>query len=50
MDTPTLHYLKNLKDRAHYAHVLEHGSEEVVIYAIEYRALEEAIQELEEKE
>lgn len=49
MDTLDLHYLKNLRDRAAYSCVLEHGSDEVVIYAREYRALESVIQEEEKK-
>ena len=50
MDEQMLHYLRNLRDRASYSVVLEHGSDAVVIYAIEFRALEKAIKELEEKE
>ena len=48
MDKQMLHYLRNLRDRTSYSVVLVHGSDEVVIYAIEFRALEKAIQELEE--
>lgn len=50
MEGKNLQHLKYLSERATFNHILEYGSANVVIYAAEFHALEEAIQELEEKE
>jgi len=49
MTKSDLHYLKDLFDRASYSPILEHGSGEVIIYAREYRALEEVVKEAEKE-
>ena len=50
IDKGSLKHLKDLRDQVSRHRILEEGSDEVVIYAAEFQALEEAIKELEEKE
>ncbi len=50
MDAEQIEHLINLSDRAVNSHVLlEQGSANVVIYRAEFRALEEAIEELQKQ-
>ena len=50
MDQISLKRLRGLSERASNNHVIGYGSAEVVIYASEFYALEEAIRELERRE
>ena len=50
MDDKDIKYLRDLSERATTAHVIGYGSAEVVIYAAEFYALEEAIKTLSKKE
>ena len=46
MTNEELKHLSNLSKRATNNHVIGHGSAEIFIYAVEFHALEQAIDEL----
>lgn len=50
METEYIQELKNLSERATNHHIIGEGEAVIMIYRSEFHALEEAIQELEEKE